>query len=105
VCSDNDFLRVIFTSFKANAKMDTCTVLTFNNHEDFLAYKNTVKIKPEQVGISVNCESGKFRIAVVIKTELPIPNGFLSVKTKGGREMTIQVSSGLAKETSGVKFP
>ena len=66
--------------------------------------RNTVKIKAEQVGISENCELGEFRIAVVIKTELPIPNGSLTVKTKGGREMTIQVSSGLVKETPGMKF-
>jgi len=72
--------------------MEAYTALIFNSHEDFEMYKQKVNLKPENIALSEN-----LLVTVLIKTELLIPSGLLTVKTSNGGEITIQVSSGFMK--------
>ena len=80
--------------------MSMYTALKFNNHKDFLAYANTVKLEPENVALSKD-----FKIIVLIETKLPMPTGSLMVETKEGRKITIHVFSGLMGEIFEEKNP
>ena len=65
--------------------------LTFENKEDFELYRKSVKLQLKHVALSEN-----HKLVALINTEVIIPSGFLTAKTKSGKEIIINVSSGYA---------
>ena len=66
-------------------------ILTFENKEDFELYRKSVKLQLKHVALSED-----HKLVALINTEVIIPSGFLTAKTKSGREIIINVSSGYA---------
>jgi hypothetical protein len=79
------------------------TALIFNSHEEFEAYETATKRAMRKLEITDVGLSKDLKVTVLVKTNLPIPSGLLTVKMKDGeqiREITIRVSSGIARLSS-----
>ena len=69
---------------------DVYTTLTFRNPEEFEMYKNAINLDNRNMALRIkDC-----KLTVIVKTELPLPAGVLIAKTKSGKEIQIQMSSG-----------
>ena len=75
-------------------------VLGFRSHSDFEVCNTLMKVSVEDVGTSAD---GLF--VVIVKTNnILVPHGTLAVKTTRGREVSIRVTSGVAKKVSDITF-
>jgi hypothetical protein len=69
---------------------DIYTTLTFKNHQEFEMYKNAISLDNRNMALRMkDC-----KLTAIIKTEIPLPTGILIAKTRSGKEIEIQVSSG-----------
>ena len=76
---------------------DIYTTLTFKNHEEFEMYKNALDTQGVRVGLdnrNIALRMKDYKLTALIKTEIPFPTGILIAKTRSGKEIEIQVSSG-----------
>ena len=69
---------------------DIYTTLTFKNHEEFEMYKNAIGLNNRNMALRMK----DYRLTAIIKTEVLLPTGILIAKTRSGKEIEIQVSSG-----------
>ena len=70
--------------------VDIYTTLTFKNHEEFEMYKNAIGLDNRNMALRMK----DYKLTAIIKTEIPFPTGILIAKTRSGKEIKIQVSSG-----------
>lgn len=69
---------------------DIYTTITFKNHQEFEMYKNAISLDNRNMALRMkDC-----KLTAIIKTEIPLPTGILIAKTRSGKEIEIQVSSG-----------
>lgn len=66
------------------------TTLTFKNPEEFEMYKNAISLDNRNMALRMK----DYKLTAIIKTELPLPAGILIAKTRSGKEIEIQMSSG-----------
>ena len=69
---------------------DIYTTLTFQSPEEFEMYKNTISLDNRNMALRLKDS----KLTAIIKTELPLPAGILIAKTRSGKQIEIQVSSG-----------
>ncbi len=67
--------------------------LTFESQKDFDLYRKSVGLLASNIALSKD-----YKLVALISTDVLIPSGILTTKTRHGEEITIRVSSGYANE-------
>jgi len=78
--------------------MEAYTTFTFSTREDFEECKDELNLDLKSIDIPLSKKSEKQEIKIFVKTKYLVSKCTVTIKTKGGRDVKIQVASAYVRK-------